>query len=172
VLPFGVGIGVEGGAGFRHGQQLRWMSSSYEAQQRAELSNRERDSGGFGASDLGTGRPLNRRERRELARREGRLAGSTSASPKVPHTSTTSLDSALDLDLDLDLDLPTTFLSPAPTFDEASTFDSLGLDGDFVRALKTAFPNVKRPTVIQQRLVDEIMGGRDIILRDGTGSGK
>ncbi|KAF8973692.1 P-loop containing nucleoside triphosphate hydrolase protein [Flammula alnicola] len=52
------------------------------------------------------------------------------------------------------------------------SFPALGFDSGFVRALQTAFPNVNEPTAIQEKLIPEILSGKDILLRDATGSGK
>ena len=58
-----------------------------------------------------------------------------------------------------------------PSYSDQS-FRSIGLEQSLVQALQKAFPNIKRPTKVQDRLITEILGGRDILLKDGTGSGK
>ena len=59
-----------------------------------------------------------------------------------------------------------------PAFSDLS-FRSIGLEPNLVNALQKAFPDVKRPTVVQEKLIKEIIfGGRDILLKDDTGSGK
>jgi len=58
-----------------------------------------------------------------------------------------------------------------PAFSDLS-FRSIGLEHNLVNALQKAFPDVKRPTVVQEKLIQEILGGRDILLKDDTGSGK
>lgn len=58
-----------------------------------------------------------------------------------------------------------------PAFSDLS-FRSIGLEPKLVNALQKAFPDVKRPTVVQEKLIKEILGGRDILLKDDTGSGK
>ncbi|KDR85310.1 hypothetical protein GALMADRAFT_132015 [Galerina marginata CBS 339.88] len=55
---------------------------------------------------------------------------------------------------------------------ERLSFPALGLDAKFVRALKTAFPDVQQPTEVQERLIPEVLGKRDILLKDATGTGK
>ena len=52
------------------------------------------------------------------------------------------------------------------------TFESLGLGSAFIRALQRAYPNVKRPTDTQAQLIPAILGTQDILVKDGTGSGK
>ncbi|CAA7259950.1 unnamed protein product [Cyclocybe aegerita] len=59
-----------------------------------------------------------------------------------------------------------------PTRQPNASFRTLGFDPQFMKALQTAFPNVKRPTAVQEKLILEILGGRDILLKDDTGSGK
>jgi len=52
------------------------------------------------------------------------------------------------------------------------TFPTLGLEPKFVKALQTAFPKVEGPTEVQERLLPEVLGNKDILLKDITGSGK
>ncbi len=54
----------------------------------------------------------------------------------------------------------------------AVSFRSAGIEPGFLKALRRAFPHVQRPTTIQAKLIAEILGGRDILLKDDTGSGK
>ncbi|KAF4623783.1 hypothetical protein D9613_002083 [Agrocybe pediades] len=53
-----------------------------------------------------------------------------------------------------------------------SSFAALGLDSRFVKALQTAFSKVVEPTGVQERLIPEVLGDKDILLKDITGSGK
>lgn len=53
------------------------------------------------------------------------------------------------------------------------SFEDLGLDRTFVDAIRKAFPNVERPTRVQEELIAELVKGeKDILLKDATGSGK
>lgn len=52
------------------------------------------------------------------------------------------------------------------------SFTALGLDARFVKALHSAFPNVQEPTAVQAKLIPEILAGKDILLKDATGTGK
>jgi len=52
------------------------------------------------------------------------------------------------------------------------SFAALGLDARFVKALHSAFPNVQEPTAVQAKLIPEILAGKDILLKDATGTGK
>lgn len=52
------------------------------------------------------------------------------------------------------------------------SFAALGFEPTFVTALQKAFPNVQEPTAVQEKLIPEILSGKDILLKDGTGTGK
>lgn len=52
------------------------------------------------------------------------------------------------------------------------SFDELGLNRSVVAALQEAFPNVQHPTNIQRQFIPALLQGRDILLKDRTGSGK
>jgi hypothetical protein len=52
------------------------------------------------------------------------------------------------------------------------SFTAMGMDATFVKALQKAFPNVQEPTVVQEKLIPEILSGKDILLKDATGTGK
>lgn len=58
------------------------------------------------------------------------------------------------------------------TDDRRLSFPALGLEPHFVKALHKAFPDVHEPTAVQAKLIPEVLGRKDILLRDVTGSGK
>ncbi|RDB28623.1 putative ATP-dependent RNA helicase DDX28 [Hypsizygus marmoreus] len=53
-----------------------------------------------------------------------------------------------------------------------ATFEDLGLHPPIVAALRTAFPNIIHPTETQARFIPAILTGKDVLLKDETGSGK
>ncbi|KAI9060594.1 P-loop containing nucleoside triphosphate hydrolase protein [Trametes sanguinea] len=58
-----------------------------------------------------------------------------------------------------------------PHPDEFS-FERLGLSPSVLSALRIAFPSVKHPTPIQHRFIDAVLDGKDVLLKDKTGTGK
>ncbi|OSC99493.1 P-loop containing nucleoside triphosphate hydrolase protein [Trametes coccinea BRFM310] len=58
-----------------------------------------------------------------------------------------------------------------PHPDEFS-FERLGLRPSVLTALRLAFPSVKHPTPIQHRFIDAVLDGKDVLLKDKTGTGK
>ena len=52
------------------------------------------------------------------------------------------------------------------------TFDDLGLYPPIVASLRAAFPNVQYPTEAQSKFIPAVLSGKDVLLRDATGSGK
>ncbi|KAG6862409.1 hypothetical protein C0995_011849 [Termitomyces sp. Mi166 len=55
---------------------------------------------------------------------------------------------------------------------KATSFEDLGLHPPIVASLRAAFPNVKAPTETQAKFIPAILSGKDILLKDETGSGK
>jgi superfamily II DNA/RNA helicase len=53
-----------------------------------------------------------------------------------------------------------------------ATFDDLGLHPPIVASLRAAFPNVQYPTEAQEKFIPAILSGKDVLLKDATGSGK
>jgi hypothetical protein len=51
-------------------------------------------------------------------------------------------------------------------------FAALGLRSQIVDALQKAFPNVVSPTKIQRSFIKAIGEGKDVMLKDATGTGK
>ncbi|KAG6880472.1 hypothetical protein C0992_004049, partial [Termitomyces sp. T32_za158] len=54
---------------------------------------------------------------------------------------------------------------------KATTFEQLGLHPPIVASLKAAFSNVKNPTETQAEFIPAILSGKDVLLKDETGSG-
>ena len=52
------------------------------------------------------------------------------------------------------------------------SFAALGFAPTFINALQKAFPSVQEPTNVQEKLIPEILSGKDILLKDATGTGK
>ncbi|KAG6818029.1 hypothetical protein H0H87_009184 [Tephrocybe sp. NHM501043] len=52
------------------------------------------------------------------------------------------------------------------------TFEDLGLHPPIAASLRTAFPNVTSPTKTQAAFIPAILSGKDVLLKDETGSGK
>jgi superfamily II DNA/RNA helicase len=53
-----------------------------------------------------------------------------------------------------------------------TTFEDLGLHPPIVASLRAAFPNVQYPTEAQEKFIPAIISGKDVLLKDATGSGK
>jgi hypothetical protein len=52
------------------------------------------------------------------------------------------------------------------------TFEDAGVRQPVVQALQAAFPNVRLPTESQCEFIPLILSGRDVLLKDATGTGK
>jgi superfamily II DNA/RNA helicase len=52
------------------------------------------------------------------------------------------------------------------------TFESAGIRAPIVSALRKAFPDVKYPTPAQNEFIPAILSGKDVLLKDATGTGK
>ncbi|KAI1793852.1 P-loop containing nucleoside triphosphate hydrolase protein [Ganoderma leucocontextum] len=59
-----------------------------------------------------------------------------------------------------------------PLTSEEYGFEQLRLQRDIVEALHLAYPSVKHPTLVQRRFIHAVLGGKDVLLRDKTGTGK
>ncbi|KAF5384794.1 hypothetical protein D9615_001424 [Tricholomella constricta] len=62
--------------------------------------------------------------------------------------------------------------APKPMATTKATFDDLGLHPPIIASLHAAFPNVKSPTETQAKFIPAILSGKDVLLKDETGSGK
>ncbi|KAG6841921.1 hypothetical protein C0991_005101 [Blastosporella zonata] len=60
----------------------------------------------------------------------------------------------------------------AATPKKTVTFEDLGLHPPITASLRTAFPNVTSPTETQAMFIPAILSGKDVLLKDETGSGK
>ncbi|KAI0756711.1 P-loop containing nucleoside triphosphate hydrolase protein [Daedaleopsis nitida] len=52
------------------------------------------------------------------------------------------------------------------------SFERLSLQPSVLSALRLAFPSIKHPTPIQHRFIDAVLHGKDVLLKDKTGTGK
>jgi superfamily II DNA/RNA helicase len=61
---------------------------------------------------------------------------------------------------------------PRPVPEGHASFEVVGLRPALVDALHKAFPNVERPTPLQREFLPAIDDGKDVLLKDATGTGK
>lgn len=52
------------------------------------------------------------------------------------------------------------------------TFEDLGVHPPIVASLREAFPSIQNPTEMQAKLIPAVLEGKDVLLKDKTGSGK
>lgn len=62
--------------------------------------------------------------------------------------------------------------SSAPYVGPKPTFESAGIRAPIASALRAAFPNVQHPTQTQGQFIPAVLSGKDVLLKDGTGTGK
>lgn len=55
---------------------------------------------------------------------------------------------------------------------KAFGFRELGIHDVVSRSLEKAYPNIRRPTLAQAEFIPAILGGKDVLLQDATGTGK
>lgn len=63
-------------------------------------------------------------------------------------------------------------LSPQNENSNEPKFETLGLHPPIVAALQKAFPHIKGPTAAQEKFIPAILGDKDVLLKDATGTGK
>lgn len=54
----------------------------------------------------------------------------------------------------------------------AKTFESLGVNDFVLRGVQRTFPHVKSPTPVQAQFIPAVISGKDVLLKDRTGTGK
>ena len=64
-----------------------------------------------------------------------------------------------------------TILSPGPELADIS-WKRLGVPASLAAALRSIFPHIAKPTKIQAQLIPAILSGKDVLLKDHTGTGK
>ena len=52
------------------------------------------------------------------------------------------------------------------------SFEELGVDQHVLKGVRTAFPHVETPTPLQSNFIPAILEGRDVLIKDNTGTGK
>lgn len=58
------------------------------------------------------------------------------------------------------------FVGPKPTF------ESIGIRAPIASAMRAAFPDIQYPTKAQNDFIPAVLSGRDVLLKDDTGTGK
>jgi len=64
-----------------------------------------------------------------------------------------------------------TISGSGPELEDVS-WKRLGVPASVAAALRSAFPHVAKPTKAQARLIPAILSGKDVLLKDHTGTGK
>lgn len=52
------------------------------------------------------------------------------------------------------------------------SFEELGVDDYVLRGVRRAFPHVETPTPLQSNFIPAVLEGRDVLIKDNTGTGK
>lgn len=55
---------------------------------------------------------------------------------------------------------------------DPNSFEAAGIRPTVATLLRSAFPNVRKPTTMQRKLIRAITQNRDVMLQDDTGTGK
>ena len=52
------------------------------------------------------------------------------------------------------------------------SFEDLGIDHYVLKGVRRAFPHVEVPTPLQSNFIPAVLEGRDVLIKDNTGTGK
>ena len=52
------------------------------------------------------------------------------------------------------------------------SFEELGVDHYVLKSVRRAFPHVETPTFLQSNFIPAVLEGRDVLIKDNTGTGK
>lgn len=52
------------------------------------------------------------------------------------------------------------------------SFEELGIDHYVLKGVQRAFPHVETPTPLQSNFIPAVLEGRDVLIKDNTGTGK
>jgi len=52
------------------------------------------------------------------------------------------------------------------------SFEELGVDHHVLKGVRRAFPHVEMPTPLQSNFIPAVLEGRDVLIKDNTGTGK
>ena len=52
------------------------------------------------------------------------------------------------------------------------SFEELGVDHYVLKGVQRAFPHVETPTPLQSKFIPAVLEGRDVLIKDNTGTGK
>jgi superfamily II DNA/RNA helicase len=52
------------------------------------------------------------------------------------------------------------------------SFEELGVDHYVLKGVQRAFPHVETPTPLQSNFIPAVLEGRDVLIKDNTGTGK
>jgi len=55
---------------------------------------------------------------------------------------------------------------------DKDSFEAAGIQATVAASLRDAFPNVRKPTAMQRKLIRAITKSQDVLLQDDTGTGK
>jgi hypothetical protein len=63
-------------------------------------------------------------------------------------------------------------LSSRPFVGPKPTFESIGIRAPIASAMRAAFPDIRYPTKAQNDFIPAVLSGKDVLLKDDTGTGK